>query len=248
MLVPGTYEVTLLADLDLVDQKDNTTLFSLPLSYSSQLCGFLLLTHVPTWQSWTLCIDFLILRSGQLSQSREDPTSRATAHSWNRFICGSTRDIPASLVITGPSLRSAAGGSCSCQQGNLGCEAAAHCVVLRGNHQADKQEAALQWAATCETICRAQRCCPQRKRTAVGATQNTADEELLLPDPAPRPDRGHTIPCSEINALIPRTKSPFPWYGSWYPKFQLVKFPRDQWNQNYAGLGAVFWGFSPRTQ
>lgn len=49
VLVPGTREITLLADLDLVDQKDNTTLFSFPLSYSTQLCGFLLLTHVPNW-------------------------------------------------------------------------------------------------------------------------------------------------------------------------------------------------------
>lgn len=121
VLVPGTHEVTLLADLDLVTHHcpkgQHYTLFPSPTAPSSVV--FYYSSMCQPGLCWTLCIAFLILWSGQLSQPR------ATAHSWNRLIW-QHRDIPASLVVTGPSLCSTATGSCSCQRGNLGSEAAAH--------------------------------------------------------------------------------------------------------------------------
>lgn len=230
VLVAGTHEVTFLADLDLgltPAQKDNTMPFSFPLPYCTQLCGFLLLTHVPTWQFWTLCTGLLILRSGQLSQQKEDATSeqlhapgtglceqqlrdpRLPCDNQAKALQGSPRELQ--LPVGKPWL--------------WGCSTR---VVPRGNNQTHKQEAALQRAASCESICTAQGCCSQKKRMGVGAMQNTADEELLLPDPAPRLDRRHTHTLLWNQCCYPKYQILFPWCGNWYPKFQLGKFSRDQ--------------------
>lgn len=162
-----------------------------------------------------LCTAFLILRLEQLTQPREDATSRATACSWNRLISSSTWEIPASPVGPGPSLCSAARGSWE------GAAAASReTSALRLQHTCGPERKYPGWqAGSCPTtssqlsihLYSTEVLLPKEEN---GSENNTADEELLLPDPAPRLGRGHSTPCSGINAVIPKDQILFPWYGS----------------------------------
>lgn len=126
--------------------------------------------------------------SGQLSQPREDATSRAPAHSWDR----PTRKSQPPWWLWGQGSAAQPQGAAAAK-GNLGCEAAAHVwspeeITRLTSRKLPYKEQPVVKPSVQHTGA------ALKRRTGMGATQNTADEELLLPDPAPRLDTGHSIP------------------------------------------------------